>query len=110
MREISFTIEAWKIYLPYCMKRISDTQWIFLNRRYKPLGVKADEFIEYQKDKSVFKFPRDSVWRLEKILGEPRVTAEGNLFFYFYTDGYTPILSSDYFEKVRKVMAMDVIR
>lgn len=36
------------IFLPYCIKRLTDGRYIILNRRYKPLGTFTNEYIVYE--------------------------------------------------------------
>lgn len=34
--------------LPYCLKRQPDGKYVVLNREYKPVGFKTEEFITYK--------------------------------------------------------------
>ncbi|MBS1170586.1 MAG: hypothetical protein H6R01_1504 [Burkholderiaceae bacterium] len=36
-----------RVFLPYCLQRLSDGRYIVLNRLYKPLGIQSSEWIEY---------------------------------------------------------------
>lgn len=36
------------IFMPYCVKRLTDGRYIVLNRRYKPLGIRGSEHISYE--------------------------------------------------------------
>jgi hypothetical protein len=35
------------VYMPYCIERQSDGQYVVLNRNYKPLGFRTSERIDY---------------------------------------------------------------
>ncbi len=37
-----------QIILPYCLKRMEDSTYIILNRRYKPIGFDTTEFLRYE--------------------------------------------------------------
>jgi hypothetical protein len=37
------------VYLPYCLKKVADNEYIVLNRNYKPLGYNIEEFLDYGK-------------------------------------------------------------
>jgi hypothetical protein len=103
-------IEAWKIFLPYCIKRIDSERWIFLNRKYKPLGVSCPDFIEYRKEKSLFCFGPGHIAKLKEILGAPKITSDGNLFFYLYPDGVIPSKSNEYLDRLNKIMDLKTVR
>lgn len=36
------------IYLPYCLKRLSNGRYVVLNREYKPLGFNTHEHLNYE--------------------------------------------------------------
>lgn len=36
------------IFLPYCLRKLSDGRYVVLNRRYKPVGLKAKDHVEYE--------------------------------------------------------------
>lgn len=36
-----------RLFLPYCLQRLSDGRYIVLNRRYKPLGWQTNEMVDY---------------------------------------------------------------
>ena len=35
-------------HFPYCVQRLKNGRYIVLNRRYKPLGVLSNEFVDYE--------------------------------------------------------------
>jgi len=37
------------ICLPYCLKKVNDSEYVVLNREYKPIGFKTIEHIEYER-------------------------------------------------------------
>lgn len=98
--------ESWKIFLPYCLREIDDGKWIFLNRRYKPLGVNTTDFINYNQERSAFRFVSDPGYRLSEILGAP--VGRDKRHFFFYTDGYVPIESDDFWWKLKQVMNIKI--
>jgi len=36
------------VYLPYCLKRQPDGRYVVLNREYKPLGFKTNDYVHYE--------------------------------------------------------------
>jgi len=36
----------WALF-PYCMEQNDDGSWVFLNRKYKPIGMNTGEWIKY---------------------------------------------------------------
>lgn len=36
------------ISFPYCIQRVGDDRYLFLNRNHKPLGVQSSDFVEYE--------------------------------------------------------------
>lgn len=36
-----------RIYMPYCLRRLTDGRYIVLNQKYKPLGWRSPEKIDY---------------------------------------------------------------
>jgi hypothetical protein len=41
-------INVFSVALPYCLKRLEDGTYILLNRKYKPLGFKTREYVNYE--------------------------------------------------------------
>ena len=75
-----------KIYLPYCLERLSDGLWLPLNRNYKPLGVATDAWVDYETA------PADA--RLKLTAADVRTLSihagEAPTRIYLYNDGCVP--------------------
>jgi len=101
-------IKLWRIDLPYCLKKLNNGYWIFLNREYKPIGYASYDWIDYLKHPSAFKFRRDPTEKLKKIcktINEDKKNEE--ISFYFYDDSCKPYSSTkatqSYFERLKKI-------
>lgn len=80
--------EVRQIFMPYCLQRLEDGSYLFLNRLYKPIGVSSKEWVVYETHPSKFKFKR--------ALSDKQVAAlsyAGNTDadrIYLYNDGCLP--------------------
>ena len=86
MTDVQFT------HLPYCVKRLSDGRHVILNRRYKPVGMITDEWVDYGpyaiRFKRLLKPTIGKIsWRGEGADWEPRGR---EAFIWLYNDGCTP--------------------
>ncbi|MGV1867953.1 MULTISPECIES: hypothetical protein [unclassified Rhizobium] len=48
----SYTYSFRQLMLPYCIEDLEDGWFLFLNRRYKPIGQMNDEWVDYQQHPS----------------------------------------------------------
>ena len=75
------------VFLPYCLDRQLDGRYVVLNRRYKPIGFTAAEWVEYADYPVLISFENldsDTVTRLS-------VDASGELDrIYLYNDATNP--------------------
>ena len=74
-----------RIYLPYCLKRLPDGRHVVLNRKYKPLGIHSDDWIEYEP--YAVKFKRLTVKQAGKLSIHGKEEVE---LIYLYDDGSVP--------------------
>ena len=80
--------EVRQIFMPYCLQRLQDGGYLFLNRRYKPLGVTSDEWVDYDTHPSKFHFARTlSARQVEALSCRGSADAER---IYLYNDGCIP--------------------
>ena len=49
-----------KMYFPYCLQKQKDGSWIFLNRKYKPIGFNTGDCIDYEEYPVSMKIPEIS--------------------------------------------------
>lgn len=80
--------EVRQVFLPYCLQRLSDGRYILLNRRYKPLGTHAGEWVDYDKHPSAFRFKRSLSGRQAALLSWEG--SEDTEVVFFYDDGCIP--------------------
>jgi len=80
--------EVRQIFMPYCLQRLKDGGYLFLNRRYKPIGVFGDEWVDYETHPSKFHFSRAlSAKQVEALSYQGSADAER---IYLYNDGCVP--------------------
>jgi hypothetical protein len=80
------TKEIYKIFLPYCLKKIGDNEYIFLNREYLPLGMFRHgdtKFIDYKKHSTVFKFVTDNFDKYAKDICINIQENDGTLYYLY---------------------------
>lgn len=94
------------IFLPYCMQRLADGRYIVLNRRYKPLGIASEDWVEYESHPSAVGM-KISTALAKKISWNASADTET---IYLYDDGCNPRLggehSSAYFKRLVLLMPL----
>jgi hypothetical protein len=102
-------MELWRIYLPYCLRKLKSGNWIFLNRKYKPIGIDCADRIDYEKSDTIFKFRRDPVIRLQKYSVNIINSDEGETYFFF-DDSCLPYSNKPstikYFDRMKEIMSL----
>ena len=73
------------IYMPYCIQQISDGRHVVLNRKYKPLGVTSNAWVEYQN--YAVKFKGLTAKKAAKLSWEG---SEDLARIFLYNDGCVP--------------------
>jgi len=83
------------VYLPYCLKRLSNGSHIAVNRESKPLGVRAWDWVHYDEwaDDHAIDGITHSVARKLSVDGSENLES-----IYLYRDGSVPTLSRDAWE------------
>ena len=102
--------EVRQIFLPYCLEQLKDGGYLFLNRRYKPLGVFSDDWVDYESHPSRFRFKRAlSKLQIGKLDCNGRTDAAR---IYLYNDGCVPTDSptawAAYSERMSRLAADDI--
>lgn len=105
------TFEVRQIFMPYCLERLEDGSYLFLNRRYKPLGVSSEDFVDYELAVGRFKFKRALSAKQIASLSHSGSTEAGRI--YLYDDGCIPT-SSDaawtaYSAKLKRLAGYEVV-
>ena len=80
--------EIRQIFMPYCLERLKDGGYLFLNRKYKPLGVLSADWVDYDAHPSQFKFKRALSAAQISALSYCGDTNPDRI--YLYNDGCTP--------------------
>ena len=95
--------------MPYCLQRLKNKDvFVILNRYYKPLGIKTDASIDYDKYPTI-------IHRLtEKKLAQMVITnpSINEKSYYFYGDGCKPWQSNklydEYMERVKILFKLNI--
>lgn len=76
------------LFLPYCLIQQKDGAWTVVNRKYKPVGMLTDDFVDYEKHSVRFKglTPRVAA----KIAHDGPDGLQGTERIYLYDDGSVP--------------------
>ena len=96
--------------MPYCLQRLEDGSYLFLNRLYKPLGVMSSEWVTYETHPSKFKFKRAlSAKQVAALSYAGDVNAER---IYLYNDSCIPTDSdanwAAYSSRLQRLAAYDI--
>lgn len=99
----------WYFFMPYCLKRLKSGNWIFLNRRYKPLGVKSYEYVDYDASPTMFKMGGVPIKSL-KAYAVLVIEYPDEALYYFYRSraapDSSPQASAEYYKRIEKVMQL----
>lgn len=80
----------------YCLERLPDGSYIALNRRYKPVGTAATEWVEYETAPGRFKFKRAlSAAQVMALSYKGDANAQR---IYLYNDGCIPTASAAHWQ------------
>lgn len=97
--------------MPYCLERLQDGSYLFLNRRYKPLGVSSKEFLEYELQPGLFKFKRALSAKQIAALSFKGDTDGSRI--YLYNDGCIPTDSdanwTAYSDRLQRLAGYDIV-
>lgn len=102
--------EVRQVFLPYCLQRTTDGDYLLLNRKYKPLGVMSAEWVNYDTHPSKFRFKRAlSAKQVTALSCTGSADAE---CIYLYDDGCVPT-SNDaswktYSARLQRLAAYDI--
>ena len=84
--------EARNVFFPYCLRRLGDGRYIFLNRGYKPVGNNIKDWIEYENDPGAVHLElTPSQIKQLSVDGKPDSSE-----IYLYNDGCVPTDNSEY--------------
>jgi hypothetical protein len=96
------------IFLPYCIKRLTDGRYIILNRRYKPLGTLTNDYVIYETHPSAAHI--DITKSIAKKLAHDNSDDINDI--YLYSDGCIPTNSDKhlraYSERLAVLMQLGV--
>ncbi|RKD68987.1 hypothetical protein [Rhizobium sp. WW_1] len=53
----TYTYSFRRLMLPYCIEDLGEGWFLFLNRRYKPIGQMSDDWVDYTKHPSRVRMP-----------------------------------------------------
>jgi hypothetical protein len=87
------------IYLPYCIEKLKDGSWVVLNREYKPVGFRTENYIKYEDFPVAAKFKGLTPAKLRKLSYTGSVTGDR---VYLYQDSTNPLLSQKNMEEYQK--------
>lgn len=92
-----------QVYLPYCLERLGDGLWLPLNRKYKPLGVATDAWVDYEAAPQEVRLKLTAA-DVRALSIHPNVT-DGRI--YLYNDGCVPRPATahwdDYCERLQRL-------
>ena len=102
------TITARRIFLPYCIQRLSDGRYIVLNQKYKPLGVRGTDHVVYEEHPAAAKM-KITASKARKI---SHSGSDDLIAIYLYDDATNPSMSKqnmhDYLIRLGAFMAIPV--
>jgi len=97
------------VFLPYCIKKLTDGRYVVLNRKYKPLGFSTSEKLDYKS------YPITVKMRGLKAKTAVKLSWNGDNNtdeIFLYNDGCVPTKNekfmSAYLERLKILSAMKV--
>ena len=99
-----------RLALPYKVLEVRRSEFVLLNRKYKPLGLNTSEWVDYESPSIIYKM-RLTDDDLEKLSFEGIIerTEGGMRSVYLYNDSCPPHENLDaYFEKYKVLLARKV--
>lgn len=89
------------VYLPYCLEKLGDGNWVVLNREYNPVGFNTKEHIDHSQYPVAVRLGKLTIGKLKKLSYTGEV--EGDRV-HLYNDDTNPIKSAanmrKYYEKL----------
>lgn len=87
------------IYFPYCVQRLKDGRYIVLNRRYKPLGISDNAWVDYESHPSAQPLEGLTAAKAKAMshLGDDDIEC-----IYLYADARIPTDSPDLWKAYEK--------
>lgn len=80
-----------QIYLPYAIVVLNDGSHLVVNRRYKPLGISASDWIDYDTHPTRRKIKGLTDAKAQKLgLKISRAGGNTDTIYYLYNDGTNP--------------------
>jgi hypothetical protein len=96
LAEVDVTTYSFRqIYLPYAIVVLKDGSHLVVNRRYKPLGISANDWIDYDTHPTRRKIKGLTDAKAEKVgLKVSKSEGGSDTIYYLYNDGTNPEDSS----------------
>lgn len=82
-------------YLPYCIQKVGNKTWVFLNRAYKPTGQTSSKFVDYRNFAVICKITKPMLKNLITVPHKPDA-------YWFYDDTCIPTKSAKDFDQYMK--------
>lgn len=79
------------VHLPYCLMRQDDGSYVVLNREYKPIGFKTENWVDYEKYPIAVKIKGLTARTAAKISYKGSTDLDA---IYLYNDGCIPTRSA----------------
>jgi hypothetical protein len=100
-----------QVFLPYCLQKLPDGRWVVLNREYKPLGFRTDDFVTYEDYPICVELKGIGPATFEKLSYEG---SQHKDCIYLYNDACIPTNSEEhmdaYLKKIRKLAKLKIGR
>ncbi|MFZ3180507.1 MAG: hypothetical protein WA156_09925, partial [Methylocystis silviterrae] len=97
------------IHLPYCLEKVDGEKYVVLNRDYKPIGFKTDNFVTYNDYPIAISIKSLTPAVAAKISWEGSSSIER---IYLYNDASVPILNAtnmtNYIERLKVLAKLKV--
>jgi len=92
--------EMRQVFLPYAIIPVNDSEFLFVNRKYKPIGVLSGDHVDYETHPSRVKMKGLTPAKAAKAglhMGD-------NGYFYFYSDATIPTDSKANWDRYEKIL------
>lgn len=109
------TEECRRIWLPYVVRKMNDKigGWIVLNRRYKPLGMRLDAWVDYEDIPKQVRIKAITLPQQKKLFHGDTINSPWlpNRMIWLYSDGSVPTRSPSnweaYQQRLRLLSSLD---
>jgi len=88
------------VFFPYCMQKLDDGSWVFLNRYYKPVGFHTPEYQAYEELQSKVSMKLKGIG--QATLAKLSYDGKPSNKVYLYNDGCSPTSSPEAMESYLK--------